>query len=148
MKAILFTLQVIPFARTRYSVDQNITSVGVLLPTLFCCVFSCTGSYFLNVLCFVDHCDERLYYPRGSCKCESWTSLRCEKPECHKATFQEIQQRVCNLITLFGSWARICYWWCVPCVEVWCEEEGCAIVWDMKEDFTLMNTTLVVVVLV
>lgn len=51
-RPILFTIQVIPFPRTYDSVDQSITSISVLLPTLFCFVFSCAGSYFFKCALF------------------------------------------------------------------------------------------------
>lgn len=92
----------------------------ILSQGLVTCSFCCYVFIYLiiiSVLCFIDHCDEWLYYPRGSGKCKSWTSLCCEKSECHKATVQEIQQRVCNLIILFQSWASCCKWWCSPCVD-------------------------------
>lgn len=98
---------------------------------------------------FTDRRDERLHHPGGSGECPGWTSLRCEKSECHKATVQEIQQRVCNWIISFQSWGAAAPGvdnTCFLSVGSWYKEQACAVVWDVG--FTVTNTPLVVILLV
>lgn len=62
--------------------------------------------------------------------------------------FKKFSKGYVIYLPCFGLGQDAAMGWCIPCVELWCKEQVCAIVWITEEEFTVMDTTLVVVVLV
>lgn len=62
--------------------------------------------------------------------------------------FKKFSKGYVIYLPCFGLGQDAATGWCILCVELWCKEQVCAIVWVTEEEFTVMDTTLVVVVLI